>query len=109
MSGKWRVVVAHETTARHQDGEPDMTSFLRCAAIIGTMAVLSPVHEGGFEAPELPGRMDMNNALKTLETAKSAGQAIAALDPETRARLLAHVAAAATGETVAAARKAPKP
>ncbi len=76
-----------------------MTSFLRYAAIIGAMAYLSPVHERGPEVSKPPGPARFDSALKTLETAKSAGQAFAALDPEMRARLLAHAVAAAGGET----------
>lgn len=87
-----------------------MASYLRCAAIIGTIAFLSPVHEKAMDVPALPHGLDLKVALKTLETAKSAGQAFAALEPETRARLLAHVAAATrASETGEPARKPAKP
>ncbi|MGL5361907.1 MAG: hypothetical protein ACRDBH_03440 [Bosea sp. (in: a-proteobacteria)] len=87
-----------------------MASILRYAVIIGAMAYLSPVHERTPELPKLPAGINLDSALKTLETAKSAGQAFAALDPETRTRLLAHVAAAAgTSETASAVKKPNKP
>ncbi len=97
------------TRRPQQTGERHMTSFLRYAAIIGAMAYLSPVHERGPELPKPPGSVSFDSALKTLETAKSAGQAFAALDPETRARLLAHAVAAAGGETATPAKKPGKP
>jgi hypothetical protein len=87
-----------------------MTSFLRCAAMIGTIAFLSPVHEQGQALPAMPGPAALETALHTFETAKAASQAIAALDPDTRTRLLAHMAATAgAGEPVAVARRAAKP
>jgi hypothetical protein len=92
------------------EGEPDMPSLLRCAAVIGTLAFFSPVHERATDAPVLPQGLDLGTALKTVEAAKSAGQALAALDPDTRARLLAHVAATVgAGEAAPATRKPAKP
>ncbi|MBN9444926.1 hypothetical protein [Bosea sp. (in: a-proteobacteria)] len=82
-----------------------MAYFLRKVAIIGLIAMNSPVH-GGKSAevgpPQAAGQVanavqaETRAAAGSLAAAREAAQILAGLDPETRGRILSAVASAAT-------------
>lgn len=85
-----------------------MAYILRSLAVIGVIALHSPVHgERSQErdtaatarkvAASLP-RVDAPTAMSSLTAAREAAQIFAGLDPETRQRLIEMAAAAATGQ-----------
>ncbi|MDP3604066.1 MAG: hypothetical protein Q8R85_23170 [Bosea sp. (in: a-proteobacteria)] len=85
-----------------------MAYILRSLAVIGVIALHSPVHgERSQEqdtaatarkvAASLP-RVDAPAAMSSLTAAREAAQIFAGLDPETRQRLIEMAAAAATGQ-----------
>ncbi|OYW97983.1 MAG: hypothetical protein B7Z14_16160 [Bosea sp. 32-68-6] len=85
-----------------------MAYILRSLAVIGVIALNSPVHgERSQEhdaattarkvAASLP-RVDAPAAMSSLTAAREAAQIFAGLDPETRQRLIEMAAAAATGQ-----------
>lgn len=85
-----------------------MAYILRSLAVIGVIALHSPVHgERSQEhdtaatarrvAASLP-RVDAPAAMSSLTAAREAAQIFAGLDPETRQRLIEIAAAAATGQ-----------
>lgn len=85
-----------------------MAYFLRKIAIIGLIAMNSPVHGGKPAEAELPQAVKQAvNAVKVIQAepraatgsltaAREAAQILAGLDPETRGRVLNAVASAAT-------------
>lgn len=88
-----------------------MAYILRTLAVVGVIALNSPVHGGKSEADEAAGAQrrasgaapsfDARGAANGLTAAREAAQILAGLDPETRQRMLALAAAAATGKAPA--------
>ncbi|WP_353183781.1 hypothetical protein [Bosea sp. (in: a-proteobacteria)] len=85
-----------------------MAYFLRKVAIIGLIAMNSPVHGGKPAEAELPQAVrQIASAVQaeprlttgSLTAAREAAQILAGLDPETRGRVLDAMASAATGRT----------
>lgn len=84
-----------------------MAFILRSLAVIGVIAVYSPVHadrseETGAAATvrslaKGAAQIDRHGALSSLTAAREAAEILAGLDPDTRQRLLEMTAAAATG------------
>lgn len=84
-----------------------MAYILRSLAIIGVIAVNSPVHGGRSEAPQMAAaarsavravaQVTPHEAASSLTAAREAAQIIAGLDPETRQRLLEMASGAARG------------
>ncbi|CAM5770675.1 hypothetical protein [Bosea minatitlanensis] len=86
-----------------------MAYFLRKIAIIGLIAMNSPVHGGKPAEAELPQAVrqiasavqaEPRLATGSLTAAREAAQILAGLDPETRGRVLDAMASAATGRAV---------
>ncbi|MDX3809245.1 hypothetical protein ACXIUS_12840 [Bosea thiooxidans] len=86
-----------------------MAYFLRKVAIIGLIAMNSPVHGGKPAEVELPQTVrqvvsavqaEPRAAAGSLTAAREAAQILAGLDPETRGRVLNAVASAATSRSV---------
>jgi hypothetical protein len=88
--------------------EIEMAYFLRKVAIIGLIAMNSPVQGGKTAEVELP--QPVRQAVSALQTepraaagsiaaAREAAQILAGLDPETRGRVLNAVASVATSRT----------
>jgi hypothetical protein len=85
-----------------------MAYLLRSLAVIGVIALNSPVHDGkpGADDARQPVRaaapaaapLDVRSAVNGMTAAREAAQILAGLDPETRSRMLALTAAAATGK-----------
>ncbi|MDP3255887.1 MAG: hypothetical protein Q8S58_16165 [Bosea sp. (in: a-proteobacteria)] len=91
-----------------------MAYILRSLAVIGVIALHSPVHgERSQEhdaaatarkvAAGVP-RVDVSGTMSSLTAAREAAQIFAGLDPETRQRLIEMAAAAATGRDTQATR-----
>lgn len=86
-----------------------MAYILRSLAVIGVIALNSPVHGGksadhdrGPRAPEQAAHAalaEIRGANGALSAAREAAQILAGLDPETRERLLTLAATAATGRS----------
>ena len=84
-----------------------MAYILRSLAVIGVIALNSPVHgekseAGGAvatmrSAARAAAQIDAHSAMSSITAAREAAQILAGLDPETRQRVLALTAAAATG------------
>lgn len=84
-----------------------MAYILRSLAVIGVIALNSPVHGGRTEAPPATAaarsavravtQLHPHEAMSSVTAAREAAQIIAGLDPETRQRLLAMAAGAARG------------
>lgn len=92
--------------------ETSMAYILRTLAVVGVIALNSPVHGGKSEADEAADgaqrrasgaapSFDARGAANGLTAAREAAQILAGLDPETRQRMLALAAAAATGKAPA--------
>ncbi len=85
-----------------------MAHLLRSMAVIGVIALHSPVHgeraagtdaaETTRHAPRASAQFDIKHAAQSLTAAREAAEIIAGLDPETRQRLTALVISAATAE-----------
>lgn len=89
-----------------------MAYILRSLAVVGVIALNSPVHDGKSEADKAVSgaqagatlavaTLDAGGAANGLTAAREAAQILAGLDPETRKRMLALAAAAATGKAPA--------
>lgn len=85
-----------------------MAYFLRKVAIIGLIAINSPVHGGKPAEVELPQAVrqvvsaiqaEPRVAAGSLTAAREAAQILAGLDPETRGRIINAAASAATGRS----------
>lgn len=84
-----------------------MAYILRSLAVIGVIALNSPVHGGRSEAPQTAttarsamrtvAQVPQHETASSLTAAREAAQIIAGLDPETRQRLLEMAAGAARG------------
>ena len=86
-----------------------MAYFLRKVAIIGLIAMNSPVHGGKPSDIELPQpvrqivsavQADPRGVAGNLAAAREAAQIMAGLDPETRGRMLHAVTSAATSRPI---------
>lgn len=86
-----------------------MAYLLRSMALIGVIALNSPVH-GGKSAPEAPafdakaaiavlGQIDPKAVMQGATSLREAAEVLAGLEPETRARVLALATAAATSRS----------
>jgi hypothetical protein len=85
-----------------------MAYILRSLAVIGVIALHSPVHGERSQEHDAAGtarkvaaslpRVDAPAAMSSLTAAREAAQIFAGLDPETRQRLIEMAAAAATGQ-----------
>lgn len=86
-----------------------MAYILRSLAVIGVIALNSPVHgeksaEGGAAATvrnvaRAATQIDAHGAMSSITAAREAAQILAGLDPETRQRMMALAAAAAAGRS----------
>ncbi|AOO81030.1 hypothetical protein [Bosea vaviloviae] len=75
-----------------------MAYILRSLAVIGVIALNSPVHDGKSMASSAvdaargvaksAGRIDSHGAVQSLTAAREAAQILAGLDPDTRQRVL---------------------
>jgi hypothetical protein len=84
-----------------------MAYILRSLAVVGVIALNSPVHggkptDGGLienarQVAHAATQIDPRHAAQSLTAARETAQIIAGLDPETRQRLTALVIKAATG------------
>lgn len=88
-----------------------MAYILRSLAVIGVIALNSPVHgersePGGTVATvrnvaRAATQIDAHSAMSSITAARETAQILAGLDPETRQRLMALAAAAASGKSEA--------
>ncbi|WP_156323319.1 hypothetical protein [Bosea sp. AAP35] len=85
-----------------------MAYILRSLAVIGVIALNSPVHgersdDGSVaavrEVTKAATQIDRPGAMSTLTAAREAAQILAGLDPQTRQRLMEMTAAAATSRS----------
>ena len=84
-----------------------MAYFLRSMAVIGVIALNSPVHRTAEPAGEptahrptaarSTGPIDLKGLTSSAMAAREAAQVLAGLDPQTRNRLIEMMAASATG------------
>jgi hypothetical protein len=91
-----------------------MAYILRSIAVIGVIALNSPVHgekpaDGGTLAAahrlaKSAARIDAHGAVQGLTAAREAAQILAGLDPETRQRVLAMALPSGKGEREVAAK-----
>lgn len=89
-----------------------MAYILRSLAVIGVIALNSPVHgdnsaddgalAGMRSAARIAGHIDARSAMNSVTAAREAAQILAGLDPETRKRVLDLTVQAAATRTAAA-------
>ena len=103
------VFEASAGSARFETAGTGMAYILRSLAMIGVIALNSPVHS---EKSDVAGtvatvrdvaraavQIDAQGAMSSITAARETAQILAGLDPETRHRLMALAAAAATGKS----------
>ncbi len=83
---------------RPRNGDTEMAYILRSLAVIGVIALNSPVHgsrpdtEGAGEtvraAAKIASQIDARSAMNGVAAAREAAEILAGLDPDTRRRLL---------------------
>ena len=86
-----------------------MAYILRSLAVIGVIALNSPVHGEKSDASDTVAtvrhvaraavQIDAHSAMSSLTAAREAAQILAGLDPETRQRVMALTAVAASGKS----------
>lgn len=84
--------------AARRNGDTEMAYILRSLAVIGVIALNSPVHGGRSDAggaietvraaTRAAGQIDARSAMSGVAAAREAAEILAGLDPDTRKRLL---------------------
>ncbi len=85
-------------SAARRNGDTEMAYILRSLAVIGVIALNSPVHGGRSDTDgatetvrsvaRIAGQIDARSAMQGVTAAREAAEILAGLDPDTRKRLL---------------------